>query len=196
MLTEGNKRDRALVDRLKQGDKVSFELIFTKYYSTLCAYARLYLADMQTCENVVSDLMLWLWENRAEVRISESLQAYLFTATRNRCLKEIAHEMVERRVLGEIRMRMSERFETPDFYIVKELEERINAAVEQLPDTYREAFVKNRFERKTYAEIAAELGVSPKTIDYRIQQSLKILREELKHFLPVLVTVLMMSGEY
>ena len=43
----------------------------------------------------------------------------------------------------------------------------------------------NRFENRTYKEIAEELGISAKTVDYRIQQSLKILRVKLKDYLPL-----------
>ena len=41
----------------------------------------------------------------------------------------------------------------------------------------------------TYNEIAFKLGVSPKTIDYKIQQALKILRHELKEYLPLLASL-------
>lgn len=78
------------------------------------------------------------------------------------------------------------QFESPDFYIVKELESRIQAAVAQLPDTYRQAFEMNRYEKKTYNEIAVLLDISPKTVDYRIQQALKILRTTLKDYLPLI----------
>lgn len=46
--------------------------------------------------------------------------------------------------------------------------------------TYRIAFERNIFENMTYAQIALDLGVSSKTIDYRITQTLKIILRELK----------------
>lgn len=48
----------------------------------------------------------------------------------------------------------------------------------------------NRFEEMTYNEIAEQTGVSPKTIAYRISQALKILRTELKDYIPLLVWLL------
>lgn len=38
----------------------------------------------------------------------------------------------------------------------------------------------------SYKEIAEQAEISSKTIDYRIQQALKILRKELKNYLPLL----------
>ena len=46
--------------------------------------------------------------------------------------------------------------------------------------------VEMRKAGKTRQEIAETLQVSIKTVDYRIQQSLKILRERLKDYLPIL----------
>lgn len=181
--------DIHLLERIRQGDMRAYEEIFTRYYTTLCAYTRLYVRG-EVSENIVQDLMLWLWENRTTLHITESLSRYLFRATRNRCLKYLNHEMVERRVLGQLSEKLHEQFETPDFYVIEELQERIRKAVEQLPPSYREAFELNRFQHKTYEEIAGLLDISPKTVDYRIQQSLKLLRIRLKDYLPLIAVLL------
>jgi len=181
-----NSTDTLLLELLKRGNMSAFEKVFTRYYSTLCAYSRLFIRSGDVCENIVQELMLWIWENHSELHINDSLSRYLFTATRNRCLKHISHEMVERRVLDEMHKKLHGQFESPDFYIVRELEERIRDAVARLPDSYRQAFELNRYERKTYDEIASMLGVSSKTVDYRIQQALKLLRASLKDYLPAI----------
>lgn len=190
MRINDNSTDTFLLDLLKNGNMSAYEKVFFRYYSTLCAYARLFIKSSDACENIVQELMLWIWENHSELHITDSLSRYLFTATRNRCLKHISHEMVERRVLDEMHKKLHGQFESPDFYIVKELEERIRTAVAQLPDSYRQAFELNRYEKKTYDEIAEMLGVSPKTIDYRIQQALKLLRASLKDYLPLFAALL------
>ncbi len=185
-----NSTDTLLLELLKDGNMSAYEKVFTRYYSTLCAYARLFIKSGDVCENIVQELMLWVWENRSGLQITDSLSRYLFTATRNRCLKHISHEMVERRVLDELHKKLHGQFESPDFYIVQELEERIRNAVARLPDSYRQAYELNRYERKTYDEIASILGVSSKTVDYRIQQALKLLRVSLKDYLPAIAILI------
>ena len=185
-----NSTDTLLLELLKRGNMSAYEKVFKRYYSTLCAYARLFIRSGDVCENIVQELMLWIWENHSELHINDSLSRYLFTATRNRCLKHISHEMVERRVLDEMHKKLHGQFESPDFYIVQELEERIQNAVARLPDSYRQAFELNRYERKTYDEIASMLGVSSKTVDYRIQQALKLLRASLKDYLPAIAILI------
>jgi len=77
--------------------------------------------------------------------------------------------------------------EDPDFYIPGELMEQLDHAIKNLPEDYRNAFEMNRFDEMTYKEIAEKLDVSEKTIAYRISQALKILRKELKDYLPFLL---------
>lgn len=185
--------DTCLLNRLVDGEMKAYEEIFVRYYPTLCAYARMYVKREETAENIVQDLMLWLWENRTVLCISTSLPKYLFGAVRNNCLTYLGHESIERRVLGNIRNKMCEQFEVPDFDVVEELRENIRAAVAELPASYREAFEMSRFQRKTYEEIAAVLEVSPKMVDYRIQQCLKILRVKLKDYLPLLTMLLVVN---
>ena len=83
-----------------------------------------------------------------------------------------------------------EMIQDMDFYQLKELTKRIEEAVAALPESYRQAFVMHRFRDMSYKEIAETLGVSPKTVDYRIQQALKQLRIDLKDYLPLLLPLL------
>lgn len=85
---------------------------------------------------------------------------------------------------------MQSLIDDTNFYLIEELTIRIQEAVETLPESYKEAFVMHRFKNMSYKEIAEILGVSPKTIDYRIQQALKQLRIELKDYLPFLLPLL------
>lgn len=178
--------DAYLLARLVNGEMKAYEEIFTRYYSMLCAYARMYVKREESAENIVQDMMLWLWENRTRLHITSSLSKYLFSSVRNNCLTHLGRESIERRVLGNIRTKMCDQFEAPDFDVVDELRRNIHQAVAELPASYREAVEMNRFQCKTYEEIATVLDVSPKTVDYRIQQGLKILRVKLKDYLPLL----------
>ena len=54
--------DTCLLNRLVDGEMKAYEEIFVRYYPTLCTYARMYVKREETAENIVQDLMLWLWE--------------------------------------------------------------------------------------------------------------------------------------
>ncbi|MDR3059682.1 MAG: RNA polymerase sigma-70 factor, partial [Prevotella sp.] len=69
---------------------------------------------------------------------------------------------------------------------IDELATRIQNAIRELPDSYRETFELSRFGDMTNAQIAVTLSVSIKTVEYRISQSLKILRLKLKDYIALL----------
>ena len=181
--------DEALFHQLRQGDEDAFETLFLRYYAALCAYARTFV-EPDDGQEIVSDVMVWLWENRGMQTFEISLKSYLFRAVKNRCLTLITHNEVKQRVRQSIFENLESQYDDPDFYVVDELSKKIEEALQRLPENVREAFELNRFKNLTYNEIATRLGVSPKTVDYRIQQALKQLRVELKDYLPLLLPFL------
>ena len=170
--------------RLKGGDEKSFEIVYRTYYKGLCAYASQYLEDSDDCEEIVQDVMMWLWENRASLLPEKPVKSLLFTMVKNKCLNMINRLQIKQRVHNEWYSKYEEQFEDPDFYVNGELMNVLDKSIEALPEDYRKAFMMNRFENYTYSEIAEKMNVSAKTVAYRISQSLKILREQLKDYLP------------
>jgi RNA polymerase sigma-70 factor (ECF subfamily) len=68
----------------------------------------------------------------------------------------------------------------------KELSVKIHEAIDSLPEQCGLIFRLNRFENKKYSEIASELGISVKTVENHMGKALKIMRERLKDYLPVI----------
>lgn len=69
MLKKERISESELLTRLLAGERQAFDEIFTRYYTSLCAFANLYVKQTEVAENIVQDLMLWLWENRSELQI-------------------------------------------------------------------------------------------------------------------------------
>ncbi|MDR1813450.1 MAG: RNA polymerase sigma-70 factor [Tannerella sp.] len=168
---------------IRELDLTAFEAVYRRYYKGLCAFAVRYTADYEESEDIVQTVMLWLWENRSTIHPDQSVQSLLFTIVKNRCLNCVAHGKIKARVHEDYYKNICENHYEPDDYTGKELMESMIKAIRNLPKDYRKAFVMNRFGDYTYAEIAAKLNVSPKTIAYRITQSLKLLREALKEYM-------------
>lgn len=181
--------DYQLYLSIRNGDEKAFDTFFLKYYPILCAYARQYV-DFEDAQEVVQDIMVWFWENREMQVFETSISSYLFKSVKNKCLTLIRKHEIKQRISNVLLEDTPLLFEDPDYYIVEELSRKIETAIAALPDTYREVFEMNRFQRMTYQEIADKINLSPKTVDYRIQQSLKTLRTELKDYLPLLLLLL------
>ena len=177
--------DFLLVRQLQEGNTDTYKQIFIKYYSPLCEYISQYVSD-EDAEELVQDLMLFIWENRKNIIITQSLKSYLFIAAKNMCLNAIQKNLYHEKIHSILYDKLKNQFEDPDYYFINELTEHINKAIKELPDTYRDTFALSRFGELTNSQIANKLGVSIKTVEYRISQALKILRVKLKDYLPLL----------
>ena len=178
-----------LLSAVQRGDQKAFDTLFRRYYPMLCAYGHRFV-ELEDAEEIVEDSLLWIWENRETLVIESSLNSYLFKMVYRRALNKLAHIDATQRADTRFYEEMQEMLQDTDLYQVEELTQRIKDAIATLPESYREAFVMHRFRDMSYKEIAETLGVSPKTIDYRIQQALKQLRVDLKDYLPLLLPLL------
>lgn len=183
---EGAMDDSTLIEQIQLGSKDAFKQMFIKFYSPLCEYASQYVSD-EDAEELIQELMLFIWENRNSLFVEISLKSYLFMAVKHRCLNAIKRLLYHERVHSLIYDKIKDQFENPDTYFVNELTENITKAIEELPENYRETFKLSRFGEQSNPQIAEALGVSIKTVEYRITQSLKILRVKLKDYLPFIM---------
>ena len=178
-----------LLSAVQRGDQKAFDTLFRRYYPMLCAYGHRFV-ELEDAEEIVEDSLLWIWENRETLVIESSLNSYLFKMVYRRALNKLAHIDATQRADTRFYEEMQEMLQDTDYYQIEELAKRIEDAVAALRESHREAFVMHRFRDMSYKEIAETLGVSPKTIDYRIQQALKQLRVDLKDYLPLLLPLL------
>lgn len=184
--------DSFLLLSMQKGDRNAFDILFQKYYSVLCTYSHRFVR-LEDAEEIVQDVMLWLWESRESPVIEYSLKQYLFKAVYHRSMTRITQNEVKQRADTAYYERMLIMLQEVDIYQINELSKHIQQAIDELPPTYREAFIMHRFRNLSYKDAAEQLGVSPKTVDYRIQQALKILRVKLKDYLPLVLMHLLTS---
>lgn len=172
---------------LQRGDYKTFELLFNKYYVLLCYEARSYIVENQIIEEVVGDVYRWLWENRETLVITTSVRAYLIRAVHNACLSYLRKSQPEWVELDEVANKntLLSLDESPlDYVLSKELIERVNKAVKELPPQYKRVFELSRYKNLTYAEISEEMGVSINAVKLYQKKALAQLRQVLKEYLP------------
>ena len=166
-----------------------FDTIYTSCYKGLVAYATRSV-DIEEAQNIVQDTMMWLWDNKQTIIPGKSINALLLRIVRNKALNNVKHNTVLSRVHKQIEASLREQFESPDLYMSVELAELLEKALKSLPDNLRETFILSRVERLSYKEIAERLGISVKAVDNRLSRTMKILKQELKDYLPVLLFLL------
>jgi len=178
-------------NELKEGDITAFEMFFKTYYQPLCNYAYTFIQDRDEAEEIVQSAFLSVWEKRDTLDIKTSLKSYLYTMVRNTSLNVIKHEKIKQKYVGEA-MAIEDRSHegVAQAVLSSELEDRIQMAMEVLPEQCRLVFKLSRFEELKYAEIAEQLDISIKTVENHMGKALKIMREQLKDYLPLLIVLM------
>ncbi len=169
-----------------------FEGLYSFFYPKLSYFANQYLLDAEAANSLVQDVFTELWEHRKNLQDDTNIQAWLFTVTKNKSLKQISKERTKQRYGDYLRVREMEinykslsDFDTSNF-VFEELQQKVDEALSKLSLSVRTVFEKSRYEDKKNREIADELGISIKTVEAHISKALKHLRMELKEYLPLL----------
>ena len=181
--------NRRVVDLLRRGDEACFDALFRRYYKPLCAYASRFVA-VDRAEELVQDTLMWVWESRDKLLPEMPLKSLLFTIVKNKSLNSVARDTIRSKIIRRLAEQYEAQFDDPDFYLENELADRLAAALRKMPPEFQETFRMHRLEGMTHKEIASALGVSPQTVNYRIEQTVRTLREELKEYWPLLVLLL------
>ena len=176
--------NKQIVSALNEGHESVFDAVYRHYFKKLCAFCTQYIPDLEETEEIVQETMVWLWENRLTLKAELTLKSLLFTIVKNKALNRISHYEIKQKVHEEIHQKYESTFENPDFYDQDELFRMYRLTLEKMPKDIRETFLMNRDRSLTHKEIAAILNVSPQTVNYRIGQALKMLRQALKDYLP------------
>lgn len=184
-------RDNQLLETLKAGDITAFEMLFRTYYQPLCNYAFTFVQDHDNAEEIVQSTFLQVWEKKEVLEIRTGVKPYLYAMVRNACLNVIKHEKVKQQhVAVEMAMGARSVESVSHSVMASELEAKIYNAMEVLPEQCRLVFKLSRFEELKYAEIAQQLDISIKTVENHMGKALKIMREQLKDYLPLLLVLM------
>lgn len=169
-------------------DVKEFEWIFYRLQPRLYAYCCKYIDDSELAKDIVQECFVNLWDNRIEITVS--YESYLFRAVHNSCISYFRSLRIHSDYETSIRQKLKEMeiySETPysltELYM-KEINELLQQCMEKLPEKCRIIFMMSRYQGMKNKEIAAELGISVRTVDAQIYHALKIIKEELKEYLP------------
>lgn len=175
--------------------QLNFNSIYTAYYRKAFLFTLSYVHNDQVAEDIVSEAIIHLWELSKEKEIP-SIEAILITYIRSKSLNYLKHlqaqENVYQTLINKGQRELEIRISTleacdPQEVLSEEFRAKVNSLLASMPEKTRLAFLRDRLDGKSHKEIAEEMGISVKGVEYHISKAVKILRENLKEYAPFLI---------
>jgi RNA polymerase sigma-70 factor (ECF subfamily) len=174
VISNGEKSESDLVLALKNDDARAFDTLFAYYAKRLHYFSFGFLKSKEEAEGVVQEVFLKVWRNRKQLKPELSFKAYLFkiayhsileifkqNSRRQTCLHDIISEVIP--FSSEMNNRLNYQM----------LLEKVDTIITQLPPRQQEVLIKRKKEGIPIKEIAAQLDLSPKTVENHLTEALK-----------------------
>ena len=173
----------------------SFAKIYTAYFEKSFRFVKSYVLDELVAEDIASESLIKLWDTMKKKTLAEDeIIPYLLTILKNKSLDYLKHLDVERAAVDKItnwqqvdldfRISSLESFDANGIYI-REMYDILKETLKMMPAATQKVFKMSRFQNKTNKEIAEEMGMTVKGVEFHMTKALKVLRVALKDYLPL-----------
>lgn len=164
------------IQGLRKRDSRVYEVVFKKYYPGLVMFVCRHVGDREVAKDIVQDIFFKLFEISHSLSKDFNLKSWFYKVARNAAVDYLRHlQVVDRHkfLMAEAMLTSEELDEEID----EEVYNRVNEAIDSLPEQCRLIIKLNVIEGKKYLEIAEELDISINTIRTQVSRGYKKLRE-------------------
>lgn len=171
--------EKQLVEALSKGNILAFNELFEIYSSRLYKFGLKYFHVQAEAEEMVQDVFLKIWNNREKLKVEKSFNAYIFTIAFN----QIRKHFKKKNSFTEMTEAILEHLEdhsTEQSITYQSVLDQVSEILNELPPKKKQIFEMSRFEGLSSKEIAAKLGLSPKTIDNQVSEVICYLKEKVQ----------------
>ncbi len=178
-----NYSDIILLQRLKEGDREAFKMVFDKYKHRVYSFASRYLQNHDDRLDAVQLTFVKIWETHERIRTDLSFNNYVFTIVKNTIFHDKQKQLNHKAYLGSLDAFSQVTLDTEETVLYDDCSQRFKVAINNLAKQRRNIFLL-RWERGlSYKEIADRLSLSVKTVETHLRLASRQLKEEMSDFL-------------
>lgn len=180
--------DQEIVQLLRQGDEGAFKHLVMTYQQKVFNTALGFLQSQQDAEDAAQEVFIQVYQSINGFKENASLSTWIYRVTISKCLDHIRNRKRKKR-FAFIRQLWSEHnellHEAPDFnHPGVQLDRKEEAAIlfniiDSLPVSQKTAFLLNKIEFLSYAEIAEIMNISESAVDSLLQRAKQNLRKKI-----------------
>lgn len=166
---------------LSHGDESAFLQLYNKYWNRIYLLALTYLKSTELAQDIVQDVFLKVWDQRESFRTVQQPGSFIYIMGRNAVINAFRKKVSNDRVVEEPADYIPDNFLLPNQILdLKQLRERLDAAINHLPPQQHLIIKLSREEGLTHKEIAERLGIEKSTVKNHVIRALNTLRQQLQ----------------
>jgi RNA polymerase sigma-70 factor (ECF subfamily) len=186
------RQEEGWIRACQGGDLAGLEAIFGKYHRQLYAYLLAMLRSHHAAEDLTQDIFVKLHAQIGSYRFQSPFHHWLFRLARNQAIDHLRREKVRTTTSLDaepvegtaLRERVPSKGEdAAEILVGSERAAQVRAAVENLPEGFREVVVLREWEDLSYEDIAERLGLSVGTVKSRLFRARGQLEKSLKNII-------------
>lgn len=167
-------------------NKRQFEEFFQLYWKRMYSFALKSIGDEDDAKEIVQDVFKSLWERRADLQLQDA-ERYLLRSVKLKSLEFLRNKGIKQRHHESLSSSKTELYEDTNLYY-KELKNHLDDAVESLPRQCKNVYKLSRDEGLTNKEIATNLLISERAVEYHISKALSVIKIRLKKYCNINIT--------
>lgn len=191
--------DTRLMLRFKAGDLEAFEILFSRNIRALVNFAFRFVRNREIAEEIAQEVFLRVNDAAPGYRPEAKFTTWLYRIATNLCLNEIRrprfrieHESLESRSGGDADRPPIDPVDfsaiAPDQLLQRRaVADALRKAMDALPEKQRLAFILNKYQELSYAEVAEVMKTSEEAVKSLIHRAKEAMAETLKPLLPELL---------
>ncbi|HEY8834313.1 MAG TPA: sigma-70 family RNA polymerase sigma factor [Chthoniobacterales bacterium] len=188
--TPEDAEDIRLMELIGAGDDRALEQLVERHQRLVIGTVGRMLGAGSDAEDIAQQVFVRVWKNAKRYEPRAKFTTWLLKITRNLVFNELRrrsrHPQVPLQSESEEEERplKDEHAVAPDASLLEhELQEAVDAAIANLPETQRMAVILRRYEELSYEEIAESLDQSVSAVKSLLFRARTELRESLKRYL-------------
>jgi RNA polymerase sigma-70 factor (ECF subfamily) len=163
---------------LSEGNRQAFEWLFLEWHPRLVDFFIRLLGEEETAYDYAQDVFFDIWTSREKFSKVNSFSAYLFQMARFKAYNHFDRSAVKERFRREAVTTGTGSIPSGESALyAAETDALIRKTLEELPPKRRQVFVMSRIQGLSNEQIAAELGISKRTVENHITSVLATLKK-------------------
>jgi RNA polymerase sigma-70 factor (ECF subfamily) len=181
--------DEMLMEHVVRGSEGAFATLVDRYRARIINLVCRFINDRDRAQEIAQEVFLRVFIHRERYRPSGKFSTWLYTIAVNLAKNEIRRRVRSRGIVsldglleqaGDSSRIMADHGPRPDRRLrQREIQERVEKAISDLPEKYREVIVLRDVQQLSYEEIEEVLGIPGGTVRSRINRARASLQESL-----------------